>query len=281
MKIKIINILIKLFTAIGRFSKNRIDALYEFKYFTQFEERKDDIYIVTYPKSGTTWVQMILYVLINQKKPDFNHIYDVSPWLSNEAFKRKSVEKVNILPSPRFFKSHDRYEKFTPGFEGKIIYVYRDVLDLTVSYYYHKKHYNDLNITVDQLIDDSFNTQKPYNWFTFHKNWLLNKNKHQIFYISYENLKSDFEQAAIQIAKFLKIKTDLKVIEMAKKYASFEYMKANEIKFGEQPEKEHQAIFNQFIRKGAVGEGKLELTENQKQKLIENYNKIIAPILKN
>lgn len=281
MKIKFINLLIQFFTAIGRFSKSRLDALYEFKYFTQFEERKDDIYIVTYPKSGTTWVQMILYVLINQKEPDFNHIYDVSPWLSNEAFKRKSVERVNKLPSPRFFKSHDRYEKFTSGFEGKIIYVYRDMLDLTVSYYYHKKYYNDSEITIDQLIDDSFNSQKPYNWFTFHKNWLLNKNKHPIFYISYEKLKSDFEEAIIQIAGFLNIKIDVKVVEMVKKYASFEYMKNNEIKFGEQPEHKHQAVFNQFIRKGKVGEGKLELTENQKQKLIENYNKIIAPILKN
>jgi hypothetical protein len=279
MKIQLINFFIKVFTAIVRFSKKRLTALYELKYFTEFEERPDDIYIVTYPKSGTTWMQMILYTLIYQKEPDFKHIYDVSPWLSNEAFKHNSCEKVNKLPSPRFFKSHDPYEKFTPGFEGKIIYVYRDVLDLAVSYFYHKKHYNNPDIMMDELLEDSFNETKNFNWFTFHKNWLENKHNYPVFYISYEDLKTDFEGAVIQIARYLKIELTTETIELAKKYASFEYMKAHEEKFGEQPENNQPMVYNQFIRKGNIGEGKAELTDEQKKYLLSKYEEHIAPLI--
>jgi hypothetical protein len=280
MKIKILNFFIDLFSKLHEFSKRRLDSLYELKYFTEFEERDSDIYIVTYPKSGTTWMQMILYMLIHKKEPDFEHIYDVSPWLSNEAFMRNSCERVNQLPSPRFFKSHDRYDKFTPGFSGKIIYVYRDVYDLAVSYYYHRKHYNKADIKMDELLDDAFNSSKEFNWFSFHKNWLTNKHNFPVFYISYENLKNDFEDAVMQIARYLNITTTPEFIEMVKKYASFEYMKANETKFGEQPEKTPKMVYNQFIRKGTSGEGKTELTEDQKKYLQDKYNEIIAPLIK-
>ena len=39
-----------------------------------FGERKDDIYISTYPKSGTTLMQMILYHLTSDGKMNFKHI---------------------------------------------------------------------------------------------------------------------------------------------------------------------------------------------------------------
>lgn len=280
MKKAIINFLIKLFTSVGKFAKKRLNALYELKYFIEFEDRKDDIYIVTYPKSGTTWMQMIIYLLIYKKEPDFDHIYNVSPWLSNEAFKRSSAKRVNELPSPRFFKSHDRYDKFVPGFKGKIIYVYRNVFDLTVSYFYHKKHYNDSKLELQQLIDESFNPSKEYNWFNYHEKWLINKNNHPIFYVSYENLKLDLEGAIKQLAQFLEIPLSDELLELVKKYASFEYMKANEQKFGEQPEEKHQMVYNQFIRKGEVGSGKEELTDEQRNFLTEKYKEIIEPLIK-
>jgi hypothetical protein len=40
----------------------------------EFVPRLDDIFIVTYPRSGTTWMQMILYQLTTDGALDFPHI---------------------------------------------------------------------------------------------------------------------------------------------------------------------------------------------------------------
>ena len=74
--------------------------------FKNFEIRKDDIWIATYPKSGTTWVQEIVYCILNgwnydrektgkldERIPFFEFIY---PGL-------KAIEKMN---SPRVIKTH-------------------------------------------------------------------------------------------------------------------------------------------------------------------------------
>ncbi len=45
-----------------------------------FNIRPDDIFIVTYPRSGTTWMQMILYQLTTDGKMNFPHISKVCPW---------------------------------------------------------------------------------------------------------------------------------------------------------------------------------------------------------
>lgn len=63
------------------------------KYSLEFGEYDSDIYVATFPKSGTTLTQMILYQMTTEGKMDFNHIYDVSPWLRNDAYKNRKLKK--------------------------------------------------------------------------------------------------------------------------------------------------------------------------------------------
>src|SRR5689334_3575770 len=46
-----------------------------------FEPRPSDIYVASFPKSGTTWVQMICYQLVSGGDMSFRHLSLVSPWL--------------------------------------------------------------------------------------------------------------------------------------------------------------------------------------------------------
>lgn len=74
------------------------------------EPRLDDIYIVTYPRSGTTWLQMILYQMMTRGEMSFAHISQVIPF-----FDRALLSRTNFaaLPSPRVFKTHLSFQNIS------------------------------------------------------------------------------------------------------------------------------------------------------------------------
>lgn len=238
-------------------------------FFQTFEPRDSDIYISTYFKSGTTWMQMILYQLLTDGDMEFEHIYDVSPWLINEAGFSEGANRINRLESPRVFKAHEPYKEFDPENRNKFIHVYRDGRDVAVSLYHHRKNYNDPNETLDKVYSSYF-AGGSYNWFTYTKEWLENKNKFNILYVNYADLKNSFDESLTQIASFLEVDLDPEKLSRVKQRSSFDYMKANETKFGEQPK--IQKIYDQFIRKGNIGEGE-QLSEAHKQLFQSSYNK--------
>ena len=65
-------------------------------YQMRFGEREDDIYIVSYPKSGTTRMQMLLYQLTTDGNMDFDHIDDISPWLKMMHLKTSWIKIYHL-----------------------------------------------------------------------------------------------------------------------------------------------------------------------------------------
>ena len=245
-------------------------------FFQTFEARDTDVYISTFFKSGTTWMQMILYQMFTHGNMDFEHIYEVSPWLINEAGGKDGAERINKLNNPRIFKAHEPYEEFDPKNKNKFIHVYRDGKDVAVSLYHHRKNYKDPNETLDQIFESYF-TGGTYNWFTYTKQWLENKDRFNILYVNYADLKNNFEETILDIARFLEVNVTEEMLTRIKERSSFEFMKANETKFGEQAQA--QKIYNQFIRKGNLGDGE-QLSEIQKKAFSVIYGKELLNLTK-
>ena len=250
------------------------------RYFLDYEQRDSDIYVCTYLKSGTTWMQVILYNLLSDGGADFDHIYDVSPWIRNEASRNIPVERVNELPDPRIIKSHDKYDFFSDGVKGRFIHVYRDGKDVALSLFHHMRNYRDPDLTFNLLFDEHFVKGKdPENWFLFSKAWMENKNNLPIHYVSYESLSTDFEATLEGIASFLNVPLTTEKLERIKHFSSFEFMKTHQDKFGERPSKNHRLIFNNFIREGKVGKGATTLNKGQQYVFDAQFEQIIAPLI--
>ncbi len=269
----------KIGKAIGRVASlfiKQADKLRFEQYKYIFGEYDSDIYITTYPKSGTTMMQVILYQLTTKGDMSFDHIYDVSPWIRNASFTRQ--EPVE-LPHPRIIKTHDRYKEFDKGLKGRFIHVHRNGQDVAVSLYNQTKDYNNNNLTFEKFLADFLKTKA---WFNYSKAWFQNKNKYNILHVRYEDLLTDKRKEIMRIVEFLGLKVEEETIERTLHYSSFEYMKEHETKFGEQPKEKpkHTMRYDNFIRKGVSGEGEKEFTPEQKKAFEKCYEELVKPFEK-
>ncbi|MBL0309454.1 MAG: sulfotransferase domain-containing protein [Bacteroidetes bacterium] len=269
-EISIIEKCIRFLSKVKSNVEGAIHQLRFMKYELLFGERDDDIYVVTFLKAGTTWMQMILYQLTTDGAMNFKHIYDVSPWLRNLADRNGTIPD---LLSPRIVKTHDPYNKVDKNKKGKYIFVVRDGLDVANSLYHHRKNYNSTKITFQESFEMSFRDEDDSNWFKFHEQWLRNKNKLPILYVRYEDLQQNFVQELFRIAKFLGIELKPEHINRIQEHCSFDFMKQHESKFGEQPNVEkHEIVYNQFIRTGKMGEGEKVISEADKEYFYKRFN---------
>ncbi len=244
------------------------------RYQMEFGQLDDDIYLVTFPKSGTTMMQVILYQLCSNGtgSMEFTHIYDVSPWISNDALRGRPPR---VLPPPRIIKSHDPYGRFEKRTKGRFIYVYRDGMDVLVSLYHQNKNYNKPDLAFDDFFA-RFVSQKRDGWFHHVKEWFANRHGFPILWLRYEDLVADKRNEIDKIVDFLGIDVTNKAIEKALEYSSFEYMKAHETKFGVQPPDFSDRVFDQFIRNGKTGEGEDTLSPEQKRAFAAKQRRILG-----
>ena len=115
---------------------------------------------------------------------------------------------------------------------------------------------------------------KQKKWFKHIKDWTTNSKKLPILYVKYEHLLENKEKEIKRIVDFLGISFDQKAVNRVLKFSSFEWMKKNEVLFGEK-NKVQKKTHNQFIRKGQSGEGKIMFNEEQQTKFQEIYDKMI------
>ena len=110
----------------------------------EVKPRPDDIWIVTYPKSGTTWTQQIVRLILNRGKNDGKLLSEVIPFVEGVNPKLPGYNKplnLDEMASPRAFKSHFPYDQMPCGplntTQGKYIYVVRNPKDVFVSLHIH------------------------------------------------------------------------------------------------------------------------------------------------
>jgi hypothetical protein len=89
----------------------------------------DDVFLVSYPRSGNTWTRFLIGNLLHPEQPvSFANIESVIPEI---YFNPDRV--LRRLTRPRLLKSH---EPFQPLYK-RVIYITRDPRDVAVSFYHH------------------------------------------------------------------------------------------------------------------------------------------------
>jgi Sulfotransferase domain. len=123
---------------------------------TGFSTRPSDVFIVTYPKCGTTWVTQILHQLRTHGDMSFGEITEVVPWdiLAQDCGQDLNADQV---AEPRVFKSHEPANKIARG--ARYIVVGREPRDALVSFHHFLPSFAGLppgSVTIDEFTDGIF-----------------------------------------------------------------------------------------------------------------------------
>uniref|UniRef100_A0A182U0K0 Sulfotransferase domain-containing protein n=1 Tax=Anopheles melas TaxID=34690 RepID=A0A182U0K0_9DIPT len=200
------------------------------------EVRPDDVWIVTYPKSGTTWTQELIWLVCNGL--DFQRAKDVPldarfPFLeqvylhrhdpSAEAFNSidllfHSLSGLRDLPepfnplrdalamsSPRFIKTH-----LPPAFlpnalwtvRPKLVYVRRNPKSVAVSYYNHSVSLHCYRGTLDQFVRSMMNELVYYSPYHKHLIEYSELRYPNMLSLCFEDMKRDLPGAIRQVCRF-------------------------------------------------------------------------------
>lgn len=164
--------------------------------------REDDIFLVSFPKSGNTWSRFLLANLLHpEQTATFANIHLLIPDPTGT-----SKRDLDRLPKPRIIKSH---ECFDPRY-GRVIYIVRDPRDVAVSqYHYHRKL---MKIGDDSPIETfvarflAGQTCPHGSWGQNVITWLAtSEGSPNFLLLRYEDMLADTAQELAKIAAFLGI----------------------------------------------------------------------------
>lgn len=251
------------------------------QYLERFGMRDSDIWVATFSKSGTTWMQMILYQLTTPGDMNFDHLFDVSPWVYYAALRQVEPKAT---PDPRILKTHDGYDFMAANSRGKTIYVMRDGKDVAVSWYHHRRNFRGFDGTFDAHFDE-FLHNDDYNWFDHVRQWLCNRMHRRLLYVRYEDLQLDFQSTVDRIAAFCGVSPDAEVLDRVRERCTFELMKSHESQLA--PQASHftnnQATPYKikpapFLRKGTVGEWVEVLSDEQLLAYRKKFDEVLGDL---
>lgn len=207
----------------------------------QFSPRPDDVWIMTFPRSGTTLCQELIWLLKNNldtKKSAEIDIHAKAPFLEfsilrgprliQETMKlnadnsaaidllkkifRPEFETAAELANPRIIKTHLPFCLLSPTLlpTSKVIYIARNPKDVIISCYHHNKLFKlnhheycgDLK-TYWQFFKDNLVCYSPY-WEHLKQAWTHRYHPNMLF-LFYENLSKDRFSEIKKIAKFLDV----------------------------------------------------------------------------
>ncbi|XP_068098992.1 sulfotransferase 2B1-like [Hyperolius riggenbachi] len=248
----------------------------------EFEVFDDDVFNITYPKSGTNWMIEILNLIKHNGDATISQTVPInqrSPWCEAITFK----DQVAKLTHPRFITSHLPYHLFAKSFstsKAKIIYTIRNPKDIIVSLFYFVKtlSFFKANNNFQDSIDYFLQGKGMYgSWFDHIKSWMQIKGDSRFFFITYEELLKDRRGSVVRLCKFLgKELTDAQ-IDSVVEHSSFNSMKENKMSYWSDVKSE---IVDQtkgsFLRKGVSGDWKNHFTVAQS----EHFDKVYQERMK-
>ncbi|KAI3467209.1 hypothetical protein Pfo_023872 [Paulownia fortunei] len=253
-----------------------------------FQLQGTDIFLVTTPKSGTTWLKAIMFTLANRTRYPIaknhpllsNHPHDLVPFLEIKLYVDNQIPDFSSFPTPRLFSTHLPHvslpESVQKSSACKIVYLCRNPKDVFVSLWHFTNRLRPQETGTNSIAEvfdmfcRGFSLFGPF-WDHVLEYWNRSKeNPHRVLFLKFEDMK---EQPGIHIrrlAEFLGCpfsagEEESGLVEEILKLCSFDNLRALEVnKNGKLSSGEENKV---FFRRGVVGDWKNYLVTEMAEKL--------------
>ncbi|MBN2682138.1 MAG: sulfotransferase domain-containing protein [Bacteroidales bacterium] len=274
------------------------------------KDKKNIIWLASYPKSGNTWFRVFLSnLLLDSKEPvsinqlektpiaSARNIFDEITGLSSGelSFEETDLlrpdvyrEYANSEDGLRFLKVHDAYT-FLPDGKPMIpesvtksaIFFIRNPLDVAVSFAHHSssstenmvKAMNNTNYAFCSKTDRIHNQlrQKLLTWSEHVESWTSNI-PFPVLVLKYEEMLDNTYETFEKAVKFIGLEKNRQQIEKALEFSRFDVLKSQEEKEGF---KEKAPDAEKFFRKGKSGSWKSELSGELAMEIQHNHAEVM------
>lgn len=272
--------------------------IWDTRRWKEFHLRPGDIFVCTPPKCGTTWTQTIVAMLLF---PDGNlpgTVMEMSPWFDARFEPLDEVAaRLEAQTHRRAVKTHTPADGIPWSDDAFYIVVGRDGRDTFLSFVNHMASLRQdkvLELIGSALAEGiEFEPMEPTSdlhalfprwlddWGFFHflsSYWLL-RDRPNVLFVHYDELKADLEQGVRRIAAFLGIPIDERHLPGILERCSFDWMKANSERIGD-----FGSLFEgggqSFFFKGTNGRWRDVLTPDELARYDERSRAMLAPDLK-
>ncbi|XP_012265273.2 luciferin sulfotransferase [Athalia rosae] len=262
-----------------------------------FRIRDDDVWVCSFPKTGTTWSQEMVWCVNNdldferakvpltERFPFFECsavfgglLYpDGKPDSDIPEYFADCISFVEKLPSPRFIKTHLPFHLLPRQLrsgetKAKIVYVFRNVKDTCISYYHHTRLFDGYEKNFDSFAELFLQNALHYAPFWDHvlSYWNLRKRDNMLI-LKYEDMKRDLPSIIKNTATFFGKNLTSDQLTTLTQHLSFSSMRENPAVNNDQLSAHVQKILQtkregKFMRSGAMDQWKTVMTSELTKK---------------
>ena len=229
--------------------------------------RADQIIVNSYPRSGTTLVQLIVYYLTDDGSRAFGQLADVSPRLEKVLLRGRTLAEAEAAP---VFKNHLPCHH-TSGGDARYIYVVRHGLDVAWSWYQWHRAYDGYEGSFEEWLDRFVVRGGVFplssSWFTHVRGWLTQKQKARVLLVRYEELVQHRADVIRKIAAFCELPRSPVVVNRVLEATQFAAMRRIERQLDPIVRSVTSASVGRFIRRGRLGDS----SEHVSPRMLRRY----------
>jgi hypothetical protein len=241
----------------------------------QYKPQSEDIFIATQIRSGTTWMQQLVYEVLSKGKGDLSdqghiHIQAVSPWI--EAMFNVAIDKAPLIGEKKrkIVKTHLPSSLCPYSEEAQYIYVARHPVSCCASSIDWLHNLAGPFIPSVEKAIDFFCSDKMYfsSWPKHVEGyWQWFQSRSNVLFLHFEELKQDLPKIISQVADFLVCELTATEISTIAEKCSFSYMREHAEWFEMSPPTPFMPDRQGFFKSGSL-QRQESFDSNERAKII-------------